>query len=80
MSKKWNEESLVSNNNDISLYSKSNGKLEVVKRGVACSNVSIFKNPYSDCVLVDLEGGKSGSRFSQEVLVPVVTERISQNL
>lgn len=80
MSKKWNEESLISNTNDISLYSKRNGKLEILKRGVACCNVSIFKNPYGDCVLVDLESGKSRSRFSQEVLVPVVIERISQNL
>lgn len=64
MRKKLNEESLVSNTNDISLYSKSNGKLDILKRGVACSNVSIFKNPYGDCVLVDLEGGKSGIRFS----------------
>lgn len=50
MSKKWNEESLLSNTNNISLYSKRNGKLEILKRGVACSNVSIFKNPYGDCV------------------------------
>lgn len=79
MSKKWNEESLISNTNDIFLYSKRNRKLEILKREVACSNVSIFKNPYGDYVLVDLEGGKSGSRFNQEVLVPMVIERISQN-
>lgn len=47
----WPEESLVSTNNDIFFYSKSNGKPEILKRGVTCSNVSVFKRSiWCSCV------------------------------
>lgn len=47
----WAEESLVSPNNDIFLYSKSSGKPKILKREVTCSNVSIFKRSiWCSCV------------------------------
>lgn len=47
----WAEESLVSPNNDIFLYSKSSGKPKILKREVTYSNVSIFKRSiWCSCV------------------------------